>query len=122
MANKTIVDGPLELRLFETPDAVRLEWHGQSVARDPGQFLLPILSNALDLGLQTQKPLVIDFQHLEYLNSSTLSPVIRTLEHARRGHGQVRVLYNRALKWQAMSFTALELFRTPDQRIDVQGV
>ena len=122
MEEENFVDGPLSLRLFETEDAVCLEWRGQSMAREPGRFLLPILSKALDLGLQKDKRLVIDFQKLEYLNSSTITPVIRILEHARRGHSRVRILYNRALKWQALSFTALELFKTPDARIDVRGV
>ncbi|HYX93192.1 MAG TPA: hypothetical protein VE782_16620 [Myxococcaceae bacterium] len=122
MEEENFVDGPLSLRLFETEDSVCLEWHGQSMAREPGRFLLPILSKALDLGLQRDKRLVIDFQQLEYLNSSTITPVIRILEHARRGHSRVRILYSKALKWQALSFTALELFKTPDARIDVRGV
>jgi hypothetical protein len=122
MKEETFVDGPLTLRLFETGDAVSLEWRGQSMAREPGRFLLPVLSKALDLGLQRNKPLVIDFQQLEYLNSSTITPVIRILEHARRGHSRVRILYSKALQWQALSFTALELFKTPDARIDIRGV
>ena len=122
MQHETFTHQALTLNLFETPNEVRLEWLGESEARDPGQFLLPILSRALDRGLQTQKPLVIDFQRLDYLNSSTLTPVIRILEQARRGHSRVRVVYNKALKWQSLSFTGLDIFRTPDARIDVQGV
>lgn len=121
MVDETFVDGPLSLHLYETADAVRLEWLGMSTARDPGQFLLPILMKTLDLGLQTCKAVVLDFQKVEYLNSSSISPIIRTLEHARRGHSRVRVLYNRGLNWQALSFTALTIFTTPDARIDVQG-
>jgi len=122
MEEENFVDGPLSLRLFETDEAVCLEWRGQSMAREPARFLLPVLSKALDLGLQREKRLVIDFQQLEYLNSSTITPVIRILEHARRGHSRVRIVYNKALKWQALSFTALELFRTADARIEVHGV
>ena len=93
-----------------------------SMAREPGVFLIPILTQALELGVKMNKPLQIDFQNLEYLNSSTISPVIRILERARRAQARVRVLYKRALKWQSLSFTALEIFRTPDSRIEVQGV
>ena len=121
MEAQTYTDDALALRLFETDDAVRLEWSGMSMAREPGKFISPILARALDLGLQSNKPLVIDFKSLEYLNSSTITPVIRILEHARRGHSAVRIVYDRSLKWQALSFTALELFRTPDGRIDVRG-
>jgi hypothetical protein len=122
MEEENFVDGPLSLRLFETDEMVCLEWRGQSMAREPARFLLPVLSKALDLGLQRDKRLVIDFQQLEYLNSSTITPVIRILEHARRGHSRVQIVYNKSLKWQALSFTALELFRTADARIDVRGV
>jgi hypothetical protein len=121
MVDETFVDGPLSLHLFETADAVRLEWRGMSTAREPGQFLLPILMKTLDIGLQTQKGVVLDFQKVEYLNSSSISPIIRTLEHARRGHSRVCVVYNREQNWQTLSFTALNIFRTPDARIDVQG-
>lgn len=122
MTEESFVDGPLTLRLYETPDAVVLEWLGMSMAREPGLFVTPVLSKALDAGLQTKKRLVVDFQKLEYLNSSTITPIIRILEQARRGIHQVRVTYSKALKWQTLSFTALELFRTVDGRIDVQGL
>src|ERR687888_1874720 len=118
MEEENFVDGPLSLRLFETEDAICLEWHGQSMAREPGRFLLPILSKALDLGLQRDKRLVIDFQQLEYLNSSTITPVIRILEHARRGHSRVRILYSKALKWQGLSFTPPPLFREAGGRVE----
>lgn len=122
MREQTWNEGPLTLRLEEVDEAVKLEWRGMSMAREPANFLLPILTRALDLGLERQKPVVIDFQQLEYLNSSSISPVIRILEQARRGHGRVRVVYNKALRWQALNFTALEMFRTPDARIQIEGV
>lgn len=121
MIEETFTDDALSLRLVETDDNIRLEWTGMSMAREPGAFLVPILSRALDTGLQIGKPLVVDFRQLEYLNSSTITPVIRILEHARRGRSAVRIVYDKSLKWQALSFTALELFRTPDGRIDVRG-
>lgn len=121
MDEQTYTDGALSLRLFETPEAVRLEWRGMSMAREPSKFLSPILARALDAGLQSNRPLIIDFKSLEYLNSSTITPVIRILEHARRGRSHVRIVYDKSRKWQALSFTALELFRTPDGRIEIAG-
>ncbi len=122
MDEETFVDGPLTIGICESDDGVRLEWRGRSMSREPGRFLLPVLAKALDRGIRAGKPLVIDFQQLEYLNSSTITPVIRILEQARRGTHRVTVVYAKDLKWQALSFTALELFRTPDKRIDVLGV
>jgi hypothetical protein len=122
MNEQTFTNGPLTLRLVDGPESVRLLWQGQSVAREPAPFLVPVLTKALELGSRNNRPIVIDFQELEYLNSSTITPVIRVLEQARRGKQEVTVVYRKDLKWQAMSFTALELFRTPDKRIEVLGV
>ena len=122
MNEQTFTDGTLTLVLEENPGELRLKWQGMSMAREPSRFLMPILSRALDLGAQQSKPLVIDFKALEYLNSSTLSPVIRALEQARRGQNRVKVQYDKGVKWQALSFTGLDIFKTPDARIDVEGV
>lgn len=122
LREETFQNGELSLRFVESKNTLRVEWRGSSMAREPGQFLTPILWKALETATEQKKPLVLDFQELEYLNSSTLSPVIRLLEHARRGQGEVKVLYNKKLKWQSLSFTGLNVFKTPDARIDVQGL
>jgi hypothetical protein len=122
MSDQIYVDGPLTLTLLDAPQEVRLKWEGQSVAREPASFVLPVLNRALEMGSGSRRPVIIDFQQLEYLNSSTITPVIRFLEQARRSNQEVTVVYRKDLKWQALSFTALELFRTPDHRIEVRGV
>lgn len=122
MSEETFVDGPLTLKLSATTESINLTWEGQSVAREPASFLLPVLARTLEMGAKDGRPVVIDFQQLEYLNSSTITPVIRFLEQARRSGQVVKVVYRKDLKWQALSFTALELFRTPDKRIEVRGV
>ena len=92
------------------------------MARDPGPFILPVLTRALDLGQKANKPVVLDFRDLEYLNSSTISPVIRILEQAKRGEARLTVCYRNDLKWQALSFSALYLFQTADGRIAIKSV
>jgi hypothetical protein len=119
---ETFTEGPLTLTLTESEKALSLEWLGMSMAREPSTFLLPILTRALELGMQLQKPLIIDFRKLEYLNSSTITPVIRVLEQARRGTAQVKIDYDKNVKWQSLSFTALSLFRTVDSRIEIRGL
>ena len=68
------------------------------------------------------KTLVLDFRALDYLNSSTLTPLVRILDVARGGACAVVVQYDRMRKWQALSFTALEVFQTPDGRVLIQGL
>lgn len=112
----------LTLELREEEGAVYVVWTGRSTGREPSAFILPVLSRAIELVQHTKKPLILDFQNIAFMNSSTLTPIIRLLDRARRTVSTVRVLYKRELKWQELNFTALEIFQTPDQRIEIRGV
>ena len=114
-------DGPLHLDLEETDSDVVVTWRGRSIAREPGQFLLPILTRVVEQGDRTKKRVILDFCSLEYLNSSTITPVIRILEQARRGTTSLTVVYRQELKWQALSFSALYLFQSLDGRVKVES-
>ena len=122
MPTETHQDSELTLELRDEGDAVCVRWSGMSTAREPGKFILGILTKAIDLSSQEQKPLVLDFQNIGYMNSSTITPIIRVLDRAMRGRNAVRVLYKRDLKWQQLSFTALQVFETRDGRIEICGV
>lgn len=122
MATETHRDSALTLELRDEPSAVHVHWSGESTAREPGKFILGILTKAIDLSTRDGKPLVLDFQDIGYMNSSTITPIIRVLDRAMRGSNEVRVVYKRDLKWQQLSFTALEVFQTRDGRIEICGV
>lgn len=112
-------DGPLRLELEESQTNLTVTWRGRSMAREPGHFLLPILTRAIEVSERTGKRVIFDFRFLEYLNSSTITPVIRILEQAKRGTASLSVLYSAELKWQALSFSALYLFQSLDGRVIV---
>ncbi len=120
MTIEQFTDGPLTLELDEREAEISLTWRGRSVAREPSQFLLPILTRAIESGERTGKTVVMDFRALEYLNSSTITPVIRVLEIAKRGTVSLSIIYDAALKWQALSFSALYLFQSLDGRVVVK--
>ncbi len=48
MACDTFIDGPLTIELEEGADAISVRWRGKSTARDPGRFILPVLTKALE--------------------------------------------------------------------------
>ena len=56
------------------------------------------------------------------MNSSTITPLIKILERAKRGTSHVTVLYDKSLHWQDLTFSALEIFKTDDKRVDIKGV
>lgn len=121
MANEEFEDGALKLEVGEGADCISVTWRGRSVARDPGHFILPILTRVVEEGGRKGKRVVIDFRFLEYLNSSTITPVIRILELAKRGTASVSVVYDAELKWQSLSFSALYLFQSLDGRVTVEA-
>ena len=120
MTTMTHEDGTLRLDIVEDDETVRVIWSGRSTAREPGQFILPILTEAVENAERTDRRVVIDFRRLEYLNSSTITPMIRVLELAKRGTVAMSVIYDQKLKWQALSFSALYLFQTHDDRVKVE--
>ncbi len=118
---KDFVQGELTLELVETPNELRLTWRGKSADRDPTRFLVPVLSEALTRAREAGMPLVMDFSALDYMNSSTFTPVVKALDESRRLSVPVVLEYSLARKWQALSFSALRTFETLDGRVKVHG-
>ena len=112
----------LKIEVREDNDSIITYWTGKSVDRNPGKFITPILVDLFRKSSELKKRIILDFQKLDYMNSSTITPVIKVLERAKRGNAQVTVLYNKLLKWQELSFSALEIFQTTDKRVEIRGL
>lgn len=121
MSNQVFTEGTLSIEEQANDEALSLVWRGKSNDREPGRFLMPLLDGALARAQALAKPLVLDFSALDYMNSSTFSPLVKALEHATRGGHSVRVEFAQARKWQQLSFTALRAFATPDGRISFRA-
>jgi hypothetical protein len=118
---QTYTSDQLRLEVSAENDSLCVRFHGKSMLRDPNEFLMPILLRTLSEANEKQKRLLLDFRSLAYMNSSTLTPVIKLLEQARIGEGMLTVLYRKSLKWQDISFSALVIFRTLDGRIEIKA-
>jgi hypothetical protein len=112
----------LKIDVEKGETAFSVLFHGKSMLRDPNEFVMPILLKTLAEATGEKKRIVMDFRDLLYMNSSTLTPVIKILERARVGTGEITISYRRTLKWQDISFSALTIFQTPDRRILIEGV
>jgi hypothetical protein len=119
---ESFVSNLLRIEVQEDNDAIVAHWSGKSVDRNPGKFIAPILVGLLKKSSDLKKRIILDFQKLDYMNSSTITPVIKILERAKRGKAQVTVLYKKLVKWQELSFTALEIFQTRDKRVEIKGM
>jgi hypothetical protein len=123
MGNReSYVSNSLKLEVQENTDSITTDWIGKSIDRNPGQFLNPILVKLIKKGNETHKRIVLDFRKLEYMNSSTITPIIKILERAKKGKMNVTIQYNRLLKWQDLSFSALKIFQTKDKRVEIKGM
>ena len=122
MPTETFTSHALTLTVSEEPATVLVIWSGRSTAREPAEFLIPILTKALDRASELKRPLTLDFRAIEYFNSSTITPVVRLIEEAKRRGGSMVIHYDKKLRWQELSFSALQVFHTGDQRIRILGV
>ena len=112
----------LVISVTEGNDYINIHWAGKSVERQPGAFITPILIKFLKKCIEREKRMILDFCNIEYMNSSTITPIIKILERAKRSKIGVTVNYLASLKWQHLIFSALEIFQTKDQRIIIKGI
>ena len=112
----------LTVEILEDGDSIKVFWQGRSTERNPGIFLTPILTEVAERASEGEKKIVMDFSKLEFMNSSTVTPVAKLLEQIKKGTGSVLLSYTRAKKWQELSFSALKIFETEDERIMITGI
>ena len=110
----------LNLEITEN-DSISILWQGKNTERNPSNFLNPILSDTLSKGASEEKKIILDFRELEFMNSSTVTPVAKMLEQGKKGSNSITIYYNKTKKWQELSFSALKIFETDDGRISVIG-
>ncbi|MBW2310703.1 MAG: hypothetical protein JRF35_06470 [Deltaproteobacteria bacterium] len=119
---ETFTSNLLTIEVNENEASFNIKWMGTSIEREPTRFITPILVDFIKKSIDCNKKIILDFRELGYMNSSTITPVIKILERAKRGRNQIEVLYQKSLKWQDLIFSALEIFQTKDRRIQIKGL
>ena len=115
-------DDPLRIEITDGQEAVEVKWFGKSVQREPGKFISPILSDVIKKNSRDAKRIVLDFRELDYMNSSTMTPIIKVLDRVRKGSTRLTLIYDKSAKWQDLNFSALKLFETEDRRVEIRGL
>ncbi len=113
--------GELSLEAQAGPGELRVVWQGRSADREPARFLGPVLSELVETCRRAAARLRLDFTALEYMNSSTFTPIVRALGEARRSGVPIALEYAQGKSWQALSFSALRTFETADGSVAVLG-
>lgn len=112
----------LSIEVIENQTSIDVKWDGKSIDREPSKFISPILVKVLEMASTMNKRITMDFQSLSYMNSSTITPIIKILDRAKKGMTKITILYRKSLKWQELNFSALEVFRTDDNRLEIKGL
>ena len=107
----------LSLEIDEQADQISVKWLGRSGDREPSIFLKPIFEDLLS----KNKKIIFDFKSLEFMNSSTVTPVIKVIDIIKSKEGEILIIFSKDTKWQELSFTAMEILKTDDGSIDVRG-
>ncbi len=118
---ETYNNGLLVMEIDENDSSIEITFLGKSTEREPGSFITPILTEVIQNSRKYNKIISMNFLKLEYMNSSTITPIIRILENTKKGNENISILYDKSKKWQELCFTALKIFETKDSRIKITG-
>ncbi|MCA1828042.1 MAG: hypothetical protein ABR567_05695 [Myxococcales bacterium] len=91
-----------------TPGRLGLGWLGRSNARNPGSILHPWFEQLFREAKERKMAIDMNFEKLEYFNSSTVAVLIQLISSARDRHITMSIRYDARLRWQALSFDALK--------------
>ena len=115
---ENLKEGTLEIVVNEG-DKITIEWLGRSENREPSALLNPYFKDIVENA--SGKEVEVDFKKLEYMNSSTVPPIIQMIKNLDTKSISTKVFYNKDSKWQAASFKALETIATSLKNIEVMG-
>lgn len=104
-------DSAFRLKVIEESENVRLNFFGKSKARTPAEFLDPILDETSKMALINGKGLILDFYDLEFMNSSTVAPVIKLWAQLKSEGIPLTIEFNKDILWQKANFSAFEIFK-----------
>ncbi|GBC61881.1 hypothetical protein DENIS_2843 [Desulfonema ishimotonii] len=111
---------PLFINVNRSGDRTLMSWVGQSSDRNPSLTLNSYLDSLVD-DLKGRGELTIRFSQLEYMNSSTVPPIIQFMKKLDAGDVKTVITYNPASKWQSASFKALETLTMMMRNVTVRG-
>lgn len=108
----------LEIKIEKGSTPVML-WLGISNAREPALAINPFVDGFLrDL---KSREIIVDFRKLEYMNSSTVTPIIRLIRELDKKNIKTTIIYKRISKWQQASFKALDTLSKMLTNVTVEG-
>lgn len=112
--------GGLSIRVDAQFAKLKLTWTGQSTARDPSSALTPFFESLARHASKT-RDLDLDFRGLEYMNSSTLKPILTFVQASKEEYRTVLVRYDSQKGWQRLSFKLLQALASSWNNVKIEG-
>lgn len=119
MENLINQDLIIETILDEKRKTLTLKWKGKSNNRTPDFFLLPYFENLVEELKEKELKLEMNFLSLEYMNSSTITPILTLIKRIKEENIKTIIVYDDKVKWQKLSFSTLGVFSTKDDLLKI---
>jgi len=110
----------LEIKVVENSGVTIVNWLGKSDAIDPGKFLNPYLEKLISYA--KGKRIISDYTKLEYMNSSTVPPIVKFIKACSLAQIELKIMYKKDSDWQNASFIMLKTISKTLNSISVEGV
>lgn len=114
--------GELTLKAERAGAAITVHWLGKSVDRQPSKVLDPYFDALLEEATAASAQVELRFERVEHFNSSTITSLISLVQRARAKKVKLAFVYDKAQKWQRLSFDALRVLGKGDGLLEIRSV
>lgn len=114
-----LIHDSLTIETVKDEHAVKMSWIGSSDDRNPASFLDNYMKTLISelAGME----LIIDLKKLEFMNSSTVPPLIRFIMDLNSCCIKTTIIYDKDSNWQHASFKALKTITESMLYIHLEG-
>lgn len=110
----------LLIKIEEDGELVRVIWSGVSDDMAPGKVINPYLSSLLEsIG---KRKVSIELYPLEFMNSSTVPPIIQFIKLCSNKNLDILILYSESKEWQRFSFKSFETFALVYKNLKIESI
>ena len=114
-------EGDLIIVVKSTDSEISLVWQGSIHEQNPEEFLDPFLSDLVDIAIEKEKKVICSFAELEYMNSSSIPPLIQLIRKLSENKVPSLFTYDKSRKVQVASFKALEVIAKKLKVVELIG-
>jgi len=118
----TYTENRLIIEVKKDHNILLVNWQGKSDARNPGEFISPILHRCCTIARESSLSIHMNFVNMDMMNSSSISPLIKMLTEAKKSGQYVVLQYDEDSRWQRLNFNALKALQTPGKEISICGI